>query len=295
MNRSLPRSPLRVACAQMESVVGDIEANLKHHLTFIAEAHELGVDLLLFPELSLMGYGVGSATPDLALRRCDPVIGRLADAAGSMTVVFGMIEEGAAAQFYNSAIAVKNGEISFLHRKINLPSYGALEEGKHYAGGRYVETFDVAGPWLSSVLICADMWNPALVHLAALHGCTLLLSPISSAAEAVGAEFDNPGGWDLNSRYYAMTYGMPVLICNRVGREGDLHFYGRSKVLDPFGKPLAEADDREALMVADLDYGVLRRARYLLPTVRDSNLELLVREIDRLVDDLGVPDLVRKP
>jgi predicted amidohydrolase len=191
-------------------------------------------------------------------------------------------------------VAVRDGAVVFLHRKINLPSYGALEEGKHFADGRYVETFDVAAPWLASVQICADMWNPALVHLAALHGATLLLGPISSAVEAVGAEFDNPSGWSVNARFYAMTYGMPVLICNRVGVENGLRFYGQSRILDPFGKVLAEAGEEEALLTADLDYDDLRRARYLLPTVRDSDLELVAREIDRLIGILGVPDVVRR-
>ena len=133
-------------------------------------------------------------------------------------------------------------------------------------------------------MICADTWNPPLVHLAALQGTTLLLSPISSALEAVGAEFDNPEGWDTNLRFYALTYGMPVLMANRVGTEGDLTFWGGSRILDPFGRVLATAAGRhEELVRAELDFVEVRRARYLLPTVRDANLALVQREIDRVV------------
>ena len=77
-----------------------------------------------------------------------------------------------------------------------------------------------------AVLICADTWNPALVHLAAIQGVTLLLGPISSALEAVGAEFDNPRRLGCELASTAMTYGMPVLMANRVGREGDLTLLG---------------------------------------------------------------------
>ncbi|HET6467880.1 MAG TPA: nitrilase-related carbon-nitrogen hydrolase, partial [Geminicoccaceae bacterium] len=131
---------------------------------------------------------------------------------------------------------------------------------------------------------------------AAVHGATVLFVPVSSAVEAVGAEFDNPGGWEVNLRFYAMTYGLPVVMANRVGREEDLTFWGGSRVLDPFGRTLARAEGGgEQLITAELDYEAVRRARYLLPTVRDSDLALILREAERLAGIVGVPDLVRSP
>jgi predicted amidohydrolase len=212
-----------------------------------------------------------------------------------MVTVFGLIEDGVAAQFYNSVVAVHDGQVAFVHRKINLATYGMLEEGKHFAAGRYVETFSLGNPWQVGVLICNDLWNPALVNLAALHGATLLLAPISSAIGAVGAEFDNPSGWATCLRFYSMIYGLPLAMANRVGREGKLQFWGGSCILDPFGRILAEADgEGEHLISAALDYQDLRRARYLLPTVRDSNLDLVLRESERLYQIIGVPESVRE-
>ena len=287
-------TPLRVGVAQMESILGDIEANLEKHLESIAEARGKGVEVLVFPEVSLTGHSAAGDALTLARDRGDRIVSSLADAAGDMCVIFGFIEEGPAAQFHNSAFAVRNGSILFIHRKINLPTYGALEEGKHYASGRYVDTFELAHRWRASLLICADVWNPGLVYLSALHGATVLFVPISSAREAVGAEFDNPGGWDVCIRFYAMIYGLPVVMANRVGREGDLTFWGGSRILDPFGRTLAEAGAGEEIIVADLDYERVRKARYLLPTVRDSNLSLILRESERLANIVGVPESVRK-
>jgi predicted amidohydrolase len=211
-----------------------------------------------------------------------------------MVTVFGLIEDGIAAQFYNSVVAMQDGQVFFVHRKINLATYGMLEEGKHFAAGRYVETFELGNPWQVGVLICNDLWNPALVNLAALHGATLLLAPISSAIGAVGAEFDNPSGWATCLRFYSMIYGLPLAMANRVGREGKLEFWGGSCILDPFGQVLAQADgESERLITAALDYQDLRRARYLLPTVRDSNLDLVLRESERLYQIIGVPESVR--
>ena len=140
-------------------------------------------------------------------------------------------------------------------------------------------------------MICADLWNPALVHLAAMQEATLLLAPISSALEAVGADFDNPGGWDITLRFHAMTYGLPVAMANRVGREGELSFWGGSRILDPFGHTLAQASGTgEEVVRARVDFDDVRRARYALPTVRDANLPLVRREIDRIARRLGQVD-----
>ncbi len=130
-----------------------------------------------------------------------------------MTVVFGLVEEGPAAQFYNASAAVRNGQLVHLHRKVNLPTYGNLEEGKLFAAGHRVDNFSVARDWNASLLICADLWNPALVHLAMLQHATILLAPVNSAIGAVSDDFSNPDGWDLASRFYAMMYGVPIVMC----------------------------------------------------------------------------------
>lgn len=292
MNKEKPK--LTVAAAQIETHVGRLDANLEKHLAVIDEARTAGVDVLLFPEMSLSGHGAGVEVLSLSLQRTDEHLRRLAKATGDMTTIVGFMEEAVAAQFYNTAIVLRAGKQAFLHRKINLATYGRLEDGKHFAAGRYVETFKLHKPWRPSVLVCSDVWNPGLVNLVALHGCTLLFVPISSAIEAVGEEFDNPTGWHLTVRFYGMIYGMPLIMANRVGREGDLNFWGGSCIVDPFGKVIAQADgNEETLVIADLDFDTVRRARYLLPTVRDSNLALVLRETQRLENIIGVPESVR--
>lgn len=74
------------------------------------------------------------------------------------------------------------------------------------------------------LLICADLYNPALRHLAFLHGATFLAVPISSGREALGDAFDNPRSRATTIQFYAMTYGAPVIMADRAGREGDMTF-----------------------------------------------------------------------
>lgn len=282
---------LKVAVAQVESRPGDVAANLAKHLDVIDAARAAGVEVLLFPEMSLTGHSAGRDAVALAIDCDHRIVTQIARASGAMCTVFGIIEEHAAVRFYNSAVAVRHGRRCFVHRKINLATYGRLEDGKHFAAGSRVDTFAIDRRWQAAIMICADTWNPPLVHLAAVQGATLLLAPISSAREAVGADFDNPGGWDLNVRFHALTYAMPVLMANRVGTDDDLTFWGGSRILDPFGRTLAQATgEGEALVQAELDYEVLRRARYLLPTVRDANLPLVSREFARAAARANPPE-----
>jgi predicted amidohydrolase len=276
-------STIDVAAAQIASERGDVAANLRKHIDVIDAARGAGAAVLVFPELSLTGHGAGPDTLRLALRRGDAPVAEIARASGSMCTVFGLIEEAAGAQFFNTAIAVRSGAIVAVHRKINLATYGRLDDGKHFGAGSCVDAFDVGADWRASMLICADLWNPPLVHLAALQDISLLLAPVSSAVEAVGADFDNPGGWDVNLRFHALTYGLPVAMANRVGREGDLTFWGGSRIVDAFGHTVAQAEGTdEALVHARIEFADVRRARYLLPTVRDADTSLIQRELARI-------------
>jgi len=280
---------LRVGAAQFESRPCDLDGNLRKHLQLIDQAKGEGVHLLVFPELSLTGYHVGNQAIEIAMQRDDPRLASLARHAGDMTVVLGFVEESVAAQFHNSSIVLHGGRQSFVHRKLNLASYGNLEEDKYFAEGRYVDVVTHHRPWTVSVLICADAWNPGLVHLAALYGATLLVTPVASSIDALGGEFSNPYGWQVALSFYAMMYGMPVIMANQCGRPDGISFWGGSRIIDPRGQTLAQASDEEELIVADLHYADVRKCRFQLPTVRDSNLDLIHREIERLANRLGVP------
>lgn len=285
---------LKTAVAQIESRVGDLSANVDKHLAYVEEARALGADCLLFPEMSLTGHSAGRHTLDVAIPRNDPSLRRIAEASGPMWTTVGFVEEGPAAQFYNAAVVLHEGRMVFIHRKLILATYGRLDDGKHFAPGRYLDTFALRNRWRAGLLICNDLWNPALVYLAALHGSTILFVPVSSAVEAVARDFDNPSGWKMANQFYARVYGMPVVFANRVGEEDGLTFWGGSSIFDSFGRELASAGGEETLIAADLDYGDVRQARYQLPTVRDSNLSLIAREIVRLQGILGVPEDIRE-
>lgn len=280
---------LRVAAAQVDPTEADLSDNLDKHFEFIDAAKKRGVELLVFPELSLTGYQLRSKTPDLAITRDDERLLEIAKRAGDMTVIAGFVEESLAAQFHNSAAALRRGKVQFVHRKLNLATYGNLEEAKYFARGRYVDVFVHEQPWTAAIFICADSWNPGLIHLAGLYGATLLCIPIASSREAVGLDFSNPDGWSTALSFYGMLYGMPIVMANHCGSRDGETYWGGSRIIDPHGKTLAIGGEDEELVIADLDYTNVRQARFQLPTVRDSNLDLIHREIERLNNRIGVP------
>ncbi len=290
-----PDQPIRIAIAQILVKSYDIESNQQKHMEYIKLARKENADVLLFPELSLCGCHTGPEAYKTSITHKHPVIEELTKATGDMATIIGFIEEGFAAQFYNSSIILQQGQDPFIHRKMNLCTYGYWAEGKYFAQGRYLETFNLPAKFTGSVLICADLWNPALVHLSALHGTSIIFAPIASAEGAiVSPEFSNPDNWELALRFYAMIYGMPIVMANSVGQDGDLNFWGGSCVIDAFGNTQEKLDREEGLLVTELDYNQVLKARFQLPTVRDSNLGLIQREMKRLEDSLGVPVGIRE-
>ena len=208
----------------------------------------------------------------------DPRLSQLAALAPEMTVVVGFVEQATPGEYYNAMALLKDGEVQAVHRKLNLPTYGGLEEGKWYSRGQNLTKTTVREGWSASTLICADLWNPALVHCALLQRPELLLAPINSASAIVSDEFSNEQNWLTNVGFYAMTYGVPVLMANRYGAEGDAWFWGGSRILGPRGELLAQAEAGECLIQAELALDAIAAARFDLPTIRDADT-LLIRQL----------------
>jgi N-carbamoylputrescine amidase len=276
------KSELKVGAAQIETVLGDVTANLRKHLDMIVRARAAAIDVLMFPELSLTGYALGARSREIALRADDQILRDIANAAGPMAVTVGYVEAADGGRPYNAAVTLRDGDILQNHRKLNLPGYGRLEEPNWFAGGTLLDGFDLGRGWRACTLVCADLWNPALVHIAACGGASLLLVPISSSVEAVGEDFDNPRGWQVALDFYAMMYGLPIVMANRVGPEGEFTAWGGSRVLDPSGRTIARAADGDDLIVATLSLADVAAAQTRLPTVRDSDPALVRAEFERL-------------
>lgn len=283
-------SRLKLAAAQIECRPGDVQANLAAHLAAIETAQLRGVDLLVFPELSLTGYLAAPDCATLAMARTEFTLTLVAKMAGAMAVSIGFIERGPDGRVFNAQALLAGGEVRQVHRKLNLPGYGRLREDEVYAAGDALDIVALAGGWRVSTLICADSWNPALPWLAALAGANLLLQPAASSLDAVDGDFDNPRGWEVNLAHTAMSYGLPVVFANHCGRRGEVEFWGGSRILDATGRELARTGAKPDLLVAEIDLAAGVAAREALPTIRDSAPALVQRLLARHLQHSPDPD-----
>lgn len=278
---------MRVALAQIDSVLGDTDENLRRAKEVVAEAKDRGADLTVFPELSLSGYALGDLGDDVAIEaRSKPIIS-LAEAAGEMAVVVGFCEEGRGFHTYNSAAYLEGGSVLHLHRKLYLPNYRIYEERKHYNPGQSMRAFDT-GLGRMAILICNDAWQPFLPFIAVQDGAQVLIIPADSGSYPHPELLDTREYWRDITRFYSRMLESYVIFVNRVGEQDELVFWGYSHVVDPWGKVVAEGPGHEeALITVDIDLGNVRRRRREVPLVKEARLALLAKELNRLAEEGG--------
>lgn len=295
---------LLLAMEQIAPVRGAVEENTARIRERAGAATGDGV--VLFPELCLTGYALGHRTPELAR----PAVGfSLGLPGGGPTVVVGMVERGRDELVYNTAVALRGDTVLARHRKIYLPTYGTFEEGRHFARGRQAPaTFRLPGEWTAGLLICEDLWHPALAYLLAVEGVDLILvlaaavgrgrpgpptsdeeSPAPPAEPGRASDdhaslFASMARWELLARTTALHNGVYVALANRVGVEDGLTFGGGSMVVDPAGEVIARApQDREARLEVTLERGEIRRARHPFSHLRDEDPALVRDALDRIL------------
>jgi predicted amidohydrolase len=284
MSGATSRPTIRVALAQVDCALGDIGENARRARAAIAEAKSQQADLIVFPELNLTGYALGAVGEDLALAADDEVIADLAAAAGEIDVVLGFVEDGPV-HSHNSAVYLAGGRPLRVQRKVYLPSYGRFEEHKHFSPGQSVQAFDSRFGRLA-LLICNDAWQPPLPFLSVHDGARVLIVPACSSLEPdAGTDPGNEDDWGELLRFHARFLESYVIFVNRVGTEAGLKFWGGSRVVDPWGRLVAEAPKHEpALVIADLDLRAVRTRRREMPLLKEGRLGMLAREFARLVD-----------
>jgi predicted amidohydrolase len=270
------RTELTVGLGQIDSTLGALGPNLELHLEWIEKARQQGVELLLFPELSLTGYRLLHLTSRVALRLDDSQeLQRLAEAAGDMTVVVGLVEEDGHGVLYNSAVLLRDGAISHVHRKLYLPTYGIFQEGRFFGPGKRLDLASFAGGGLG-VLICEDLWHPHLARRLATGGGKLL-AVISAGPGRVGSgtAMDSQEIWECLTRSTALVNTCWVLYCNRVGWEEGSFYAGGSHIVRPGGEIMARAPSlEEHLLVARLDLREVDRQRWRLPLLQSERQDI---------------------
>ena len=240
---------MKVALAQINTVVGDVGGNVQKTAGALERAVEGGADLVAFPELTMTGY----PPEDLLLR---PSFIR--DNLDALEEFTGKVPEGVVAavgfvdldgDLHNACAVISGGEVLHRYHKRFLPNYGVFDENRYFREGEGPAPILKMGRDLVGLSICEDIWYPAgPAHEQALGGAGVLLNISASPYHRLRGAYRERM---LGTR--ASDDGCYVVFCNLVGGQDELVFDGRSSVFDPEGNPIARAKQfEEDLLFVDL-------------------------------------------
>ncbi len=263
---------MRLALAQINSVVGDVDGNAAKVVEWIEQAREANADLALFPELVVTGY----PAEDLLLRpgfvrAARRAIDGIAKATHGITVLVGAPHLDA--DLYNACFALAHGEVRSVYRKRYLPNYGVFDEDRYFAAGRDLILLRF-GDVIVGPTICEDVWQPGPPATDLALAGAQLVANISASPFHVGKDRER----EEMLKVRASDNSCFVALCNAVGGQDELIFDGHSVVLDDEGAVLARAAGfEEELLVVDIDpvAAVGRR-------LRDVRRRALARDRDRI-------------
>ena len=263
---------LRVALAQLNPTVGDIEGNLAKLLDAYEQAEAAGCDVIAFPELSISGY----PPEDLVLKPRfvadnEAALAELAARTRRCAAVVGFVEEDR--DLFNAAAVCANGEILGTYRKRHLPNYGVFDEARYFTPGNETDPLElyVIGGVKVGITICEDIWSPnGPLALQADGGAELAIningSPYHRGKAAYREQMLATRAADNHS---ALVY------VNQVGGQDELVFDGCSLVFDAEGELIARAPQfTETVMVVDVPVPAVYRQRLLDPRGRVSQMSL---------------------
>jgi NAD+ synthase (glutamine-hydrolysing) len=270
---------MRIALAQIDTVVGDLDGNRERIVGRLQEAREAGADLVLFPELAVTGYPPEDLLfrPEF-LRQARRSLDQIAAEATDIAALVGIpwLER----DLFNACAVCADGEVKAIYPKRFLPNYGVFDEVRYFQPGRDLLLLRI-GEALIGPTVCEDIWQPGPpatdLALAGAH----VIANISASPFHVGKGLEREEMLITRARDNTCW----VVLVNAVGGQDELIFDGHSVVIDEEGDVVARAPSfEEALLVVDIDASTAVARRLV-----DARRRALARE--REVPDPPVVDL----
>jgi predicted amidohydrolase len=284
----------KIALAQINPTLGNVEKNVKKHVVYCRKAITKKAELIIFPELSLTGYALKDMNFELAMNPyTSDVLKPLKEVSRKISIICGGVEEDDTHAIFNSAFYIDDGKMKFTHKKIFPPDYGMFEELRYFSKGRNVDVHYTKFGKLG-VLVCEDLWHISLPLILALKGAKVI---ITIAVSPTRLDINPPKGkksvlknYEINSEHhksYARLLSSYIVFCNRVGYEDGVNYWGGSEVVDPFGNVIALAKFFDEDMVyAEIDYDVVKHARHQARHFLDEDPNFLKEQVRILNDEV---------
>ncbi len=262
---------IKLALAQFSCKREDKKANLQKIEELTLKAKQQGVDLVIFPEMSLTGYVVKDQIYEVAETIPGPSVQKIEALAKKtgMHIIFGMpeVSEKTQATIYNTAVLVGPKGFIGKYHKMYLPTHSVFEEKRYFRPGYEPAAFDTELGKIG-LTICYDVFFPEVFRLTRLAGAQLIVC--ISASPAV-----RRGYFEVLTAARAIENTAFLAYVNLTGVEDGLQFWGGSRLVSPTGDVLAKAKyDEEDFVICQVDYHDLRTAETFIPTLRDLRPEL---------------------
>ena len=259
---------LTLALVQMDLALGDPARNLESVRTKIAEAKARGADIVVLPELWSSAYDLEHAAAHASALDAG-MFATIADVARENQIaIVGSLLEARGGKIYNTAtFHDARGTRVGAYRKLHLVPM--LDEDKFLAGGDDARVFDA--PFGKFALaVCYDLRFPELWRHYALAGARLVLIPAEWPQKRIAH-------WRTLLPARAIENQIFIAGCNRVGTSKGETFGGNSMIVNPWGEILAQGDEREALLIAQIDLDLVDDARAQVPVFRDRRADVYAK------------------
>jgi N-carbamoylputrescine amidase len=268
---------IQMSCGQQP------EANLKKAIARIGEAAKQGAQIVCLQELFRSQYFC--QTEDIALfKLAETIPGPSTEVLSKIArqkkivLVASLFEKRAAGVYHNTAVIFDtDGSIAGKYRKMHIPDDPLYYEKFYFTPGDLgFQTHQTKHAHIGT-LVCWDQWFPEAARLTALAGAQFLFYPTAIGwlpGEEAEMNEAQHSAWETIQRAHAIANGLYVVAVNRVGREGQLNFWGQSFVADPFGRVIARAAaDKEEVLIVDCDLGKIEETRQNWPFLRDRRID----------------------
>ncbi len=253
---------VKVAAVQMDVLLGDVEANLKKFRMMLARCAEQQVDFVVLPEMWLTGYSFRNLQA-LAKEHTPAALAETAELAKEygINIVAGSFPEADGDHVFNTAyIFGRDGNLTEKYRKIHLFSYTGEE--RFIAGGDQLPHLITSADGAYGVTICYDIRFPEVFRPLGIQGAEIIFVP---------AQLPHPrlNHWRILLLARAIENQSFVVGCNRVGHVKKLAYFGHSMIIDPWGEVLAEGEEEEMILTAELDLDQVAEVREKMTVYQD--------------------------
>lgn len=274
---------MKLGIIQQTANAGAVDA-LQHAIDLVHEAADAGAEVIVLPELFRWPYPAQEMAAEqfrFAESVPGPTTERMAELAADrgVVIVVSVFEERAPGLGFNTAVVVgPDGESIGEYRKAHIPDDPLYYEKFLFTpGDEPCGVFDTPFGRLG-VLVCWDQWYPESARLAAMQGAEVIVYPTAIGViddEGPEEHARQRDAWRTVQRGHAIANGVYVAAANRVGREGELGFWGDSFVAGPQGELLLDAGAApDAVHVVDCDLSRLADVRRMWPFFRDRRIDL---------------------